>query len=86
MARGTGKNKWALFLLVLAGIMIGSLIAHLTKDVSALSWLNYGTSFGLEKPVTLNLGILVLTFGLTIRFTVASILGIIIAGIVYRFI
>ena len=28
MARGAGKNNWALFLLVLAGIVIGSFIAQ----------------------------------------------------------
>ena len=42
MARGAGKNKWALFLLLLAGIVIGSFIAQATAGVSALSWLNYG--------------------------------------------
>lgn len=29
MARGAGKNNWALFLLVLAGIVIGSFILSL---------------------------------------------------------
>lgn len=42
MARGAGKNNWALFLLVLAGIVIGSFIAQATAGISALSWLNYG--------------------------------------------
>lgn len=84
MAR-TGKNAWALFLLLLAGIVLGSFIAHLTSGVSALSWLSFGKTFGLDDPVTLNLGVLVLTFGLKIKFTIASIIGIIIAGIIYRF-
>ena len=38
MARGAGKNNWALFLLVLAGIVIGSFIAQATAGISALSW------------------------------------------------
>lgn len=84
MAR-TGKNTWALFLLLLAGIVLGSFIAHLTSGVSALSWLSFGKTFGLDDPVTLNLGVLILTFGLKIKFTIASIIGIIIAGIIYRF-
>ncbi len=83
MAR-TGKNAWALFLLLLAGIVLGSFIAQLTEGISALSWLSFGKTFGLESPVVLDLGVLILTFGLKIRFTIASIIGIIIAGIIYR--
>ena len=64
MARGAGKNNWALFLLVLAGIVIGSFIAQATAGISALSWLNYGKNFGFTTPFVLDLGILVLTFGL----------------------
>ena len=36
MARGAGKNNWALFLLVLAGIVIGSFIAQATAGISVL--------------------------------------------------
>ena len=86
MARGAGKNGWALFLLILAGVMLGSLIGHLTSNIGALSWLDYGTSFGLKSPVTLDLGIMVLTFSLTIKFSVASLIGILIAAIIYHFI
>lgn len=86
MARGAGKNNWALFLLVLAGIVIGSFIAQATADISALSWLNYGQHFGITKPLILDLGILVLTFGLRIKITIGSIIGILIATIIYHFI
>ncbi|MBQ2022530.1 MAG: DUF4321 domain-containing protein, partial [Lachnospiraceae bacterium] len=47
-------------------------------------WLNYGEAFGLNNPLVLNFGILVITFGLTIRITMASIIGVIIAILVYR--
>lgn len=86
MARGAGKNAWALFLLILAGVVLGSFISHLTAGVSGLSWLNFGQSFGFSEPITLNLGVLVLTFGLTIKFTIGSIIGIIVAAIIYHFI
>ena len=86
MARVAGKNKWALFLLLLAGIVIGSFIAQATAGVSALSWLNYGQKFGLTQPFKLDLGILVLTFGLSVKITLGSILGIVIAIIIYHFI
>ncbi len=49
------------------------------------SWVAYGQSFGLQEPVVLNFGILVLTFGLSIKITIASIVGVILAVIIYRF-
>ena len=84
--RGVGKNHWALVLLLLAGIVLGSFIATLTADIPGLSWLSYGQTFGFENPIVLNLGVLVLTFGLTIKITIASIIGIIIAAFIYHFI
>ncbi len=83
MAR-TGKNGWALFLMLLAGIVIGGFIGHLTQGVSGLSWLNYGQTFGLSSPLQLDAGVLVLTFGLTIKFNIASIIGIVIAAFLYH--
>lgn len=84
--KGTGKNYWALTLLILAGIVLGSFIATLTDGISGLSWLSYGQTFGFENPIVLNLGVMVLTFGLTIKITIASIIGIIVAVFVYRYI
>lgn len=86
MARGAGKNNWALFLLILAGVVLGSFIGHLASGVSALSWLDFGKTFGLTEPLRLDLGVLILTFGLSIKITIGSIIGIIIAAIIYHFI
>ena len=78
------KNGWVLLIMLLSGIVLGGFIGMLTAIVSGLSWLNYGQSFGLESPVVLNLGLLVLTFGLTIQISIASIIGVVLAIIVYR--
>ncbi|MGN0342399.1 MAG: DUF4321 domain-containing protein [Roseburia sp.] len=78
------KNGWSLFLLLLAGIVVGGFLGYLAQNVSWLSWLNYGQTFGLTSPVELNIGIMIITFGLTINFNIASIIGIIIAIVVYR--
>lgn len=75
------KNSWACFLLILAGIVIGGFIGSLFPS----TWLNYGGNFGLSSPLELNLGILTITFGLSIHITIASILGIIIALVIYHF-
>ena len=78
------KNGWTLLLLVLAGVVLGGFIGSLAANVSGLSWLNYGQSFGLENPIVLDLGLLILTFGLTIHISIASILGVVLAIIIYR--
>ncbi len=76
------KNNWTCFLLILAGIVIGGFIGSLFPS----TWLNYGQSFGLSAPLVLDLGILSVTFGLSIKITISSIIGIAAAVVIYRFI
>lgn len=76
------KNKWACFLLMLAGIVLGGFIGSLFPD----TWVNYGQTFGLSSPFVLDLGILRFTFGLTIKITIGSIIGILAGVVIYRFI
>lgn len=85
-AMKNAKNGWTLLLLILAGVVLGGFIGSLTAGVSGLDWLNYGQSFGLENPIVLSLGLLVFTFGLTIKVTIASTIGMILAILVYRWI
>ena len=80
------KNSWALFLLILAGIVLGGFIGSLASDAGVFGWLGYGQSFGMDSPLVLNLGVLVITFGLSIHITMASIIGVIIAILTYHFI
>ena len=87
MAKGTaGKNYWALLLMILAGVVLGGFIGQLSAGVPALRWLNYGQNFGLTTPVVLDLGIFVLTLGFSINITIASLIGVAIACIIYHFI
>ena len=78
------KGRIVSILFILAGLVIGGLIGHLAGNVSWLSWLSYGEEFGLESPIVLDLSVLTLTFGLTIRINIASIIGVIIAYVVYK--
>lgn len=83
------KNGWLLLLFIMIGIVIGRLISEVTAGVSGLSWLSYGNTFGINSngnPLVLDLGILVITFALQIKITVASIIGVIAAIVIYRFI
>ena len=79
-----GKNSWTMLILILAGIVLGGFLGNLADGISWLNWLNYGQSFGLQNPIVLELGILVLTFGLNIKITIAGIIGIIVGIFVYR--
>ncbi len=88
MAGRTGRT-WVLLLLMLCGVVIGSFLGYLAKDISWLSWLDYGMTFGIGSgsgsgALFLNLGILTITFGLSIKISIASILGVVIAFLIYR--
>ena len=80
------KNFWILLIMLLAGIVLGGFMGQLANGISWLSWLNFGQSFGLDSPLVINFGILDITLGLTIKITMASIIGIAIALIIYRMI
>ena len=80
------KNFWILLIMLLTGIVLGGFMGQLAEGVSWLSWLNFGQSFGLHSPLVVNFGILVVTFGLTIKITMASIIGVAVALIIYRWI
>ena len=74
------KNSWLFLIFVLCGIVIG----ELSSTVTWLKWLSYGQSFGITQPVVLDMGVLKLTFALTIKINIASIVGIIIAIFLYK--
>ena len=80
------RTFWILLIMLLAGIVLGGFMGQMAEGIPWLGWLNFGQSFGLDSPLVVNFGILVITFGLTIKITMASIIGVAIALIIYRFI
>ncbi|GMQ56119.1 hypothetical protein AN1V17_05110 [Vallitalea sediminicola] len=82
--RRSNKNGWALFLLILAGIVLGGFLGSLVKNVDWLRWLNYGLEFGMENPVKLNLEILKVVLQLNFKITITSIIGIVAGIFVYK--
>lgn len=89
MARTYGKNNWALFLLILSGLVVGSFLGHLVKDISVLSWLNYGINFAIGDTntgdiIAIDLGVILVQFGVRIKITIASVIGAIAAIIIYK--
>lgn len=76
------RVNWVFIVLVLIGFVIGRFIGTYFSG----SFLNYGQTFGLSNPIVLDLGFIILTFGLQIQITIASVIGVVIALVVYRFI
>lgn len=84
MMRESGRT-WVLLILMLAGIVLGGFLGSLAENSPLLGWLNYGQSFGIDSPIVLDLGVLVITFGLHIKITIASIIGLVVSTIIYHF-
>lgn len=78
------KGKIVTILFILAGLVIGGLIGDLVANVDWLKWLAYGQEFGLREPIVLDLNVMIITLGLMIKINIASIIGVIIALLVYK--
>ena len=68
------NNFWLNLFLILAGVVLGTMVSRLTSGMKFLSWLSFGLSFGTPSPFTLDLGIMSLTFGISIDITVSTII------------
>ena len=77
------KNIWILLVFLLSGLVIGGLLGELAAKVDWLR-LSYGQSFGLSTPVSLDLNVITITFGLMFKINIASIVGMAIAIFIYR--
>ncbi len=78
------KNIWILVVFILCGIVVGGLLGELASSVDFLWWLGYGQSFGLSTPITLDLSVITITFGLMFKINIASIIGMVLAIFIYR--
>lgn len=74
------KMKRTLFLLfyLLAGIVVGAMIASLCSGVSWLNWLSFSSAIGLNRgaPLVLDLAVLQITFGFSMSISVAQVITI----------
>lgn len=78
------KGKWIVILFILSGLVIGGLIGNLAGNIDWLWWLAFGDEFGLQSPIVLDLSVITITFGLTININIASIIGVIVALLIYK--
>lgn len=78
------KSIWILLVFILSGLVLGGLIGEIASKVNGMWWLAYGKQFGLTEPLQLDLNIIKLTFGLTVKINIASIIGIMASIFAYR--
>lgn len=78
------KRFWIFLIFLFSGIIVGSLIGELTAGVPYLKWLSYGKSFGLTEPFVLDISILTVSLSFMIQLNIASIIGIVLAVVLYK--
>ncbi|MBE6614711.1 MAG: DUF4321 domain-containing protein [Ruminococcaceae bacterium] len=80
------KHFWLHLLLVLVGIVTGSMVMEITAGVAWLDWLSFGLDFGTAAPFVLDLHVLTLTFGAAVNITVAHVIFVVLAILLGRLI
>ena len=78
------RSFWILLVFILSGLVIGGLLGELSKNIDWLWWLGYGQEFGLTSPLVLDLSVIKLSFSFTVKISIASIIGMILAIFIYR--
>ncbi len=80
------KHNLILIILLLAGVVVGSLLASATAGMPFLGWLSYGSSVGIStaEPMLLDLAVLQVAFGFQLQINVAQIICIIAAICMYK--
>ena len=81
------KNGWIFFVVLLVGVVIGSFLGEVGSQVTFLQWLSYGQTFHVGtagNPFTLDFGVLLFSFYLGIRISISSIIGMIVAILIYK--
>lgn len=77
-----------LLVIVILGALIGSVIGEVIGTLAPGGYLekvfSRGVNPGLAPPAVLDLKVLTLTFGLTVKINLASLLGIVLALLIYR--
>lgn len=80
------KKTIAFIFFLLAGVITGSLIAHICSGSPYLSWLAFEKTVGLStsSPLILDLVVFKLAFGFTFTANVAQIICVILSFILYN--
>lgn len=69
------RNRWVLFLFLLAGMVLGAFLGDQLARYPYMDWLGYGQSLGLTNPATFSAGVLSLTLGFTFKLNIGGVIG-----------
>lgn len=80
------KRTFLFLFYLLAGIIIGALLANVLVGIPALAWLGYTNTIGFSaaNPAVLDLIICKITFGFSMSVSVAQIITISLAMVLYN--
>lgn len=82
------RSVWLILMVVVAGLVVGSLLGDLLGSLlpagRARDLITRGPTIGLTPPATLDLRLLTLTFGLSLRVNLVGVIGIVIAALTLR--
>lgn len=80
------KRNILLIFYILAGVIVGALVANVCVHVPLLSWLAYSGTIGFNpgNPFVLDLSVFELTFGFSMSVSVAQIITISLAIFFYN--
>ncbi|MGB3366757.1 MAG: DUF4321 domain-containing protein [Acidaminobacteraceae bacterium] len=81
MRINNNKSFFVLIIVILIGLVLGGVIGELFKDY--IKVLSYGETIGFS-PVTIDLAIVELTIGFVMRINLSSIIGIVIALLLFK--
>lgn len=83
--KNPNKSKGFLVFIILLGAIFGSLLGEfLSSNIKYLSVLKKYYTIGTSRPLTLDMKVLSITFGINFNLSLMSIIGIILAIILYR--
>jgi len=84
IAKRTREPWWVLVVVVIAGAMLGSVFADAVGQFTYLAPLGHSVAFGIDPPITLDLRVLTVTLGFTVRLNLAIVAGILVGVYVFR--
>lgn len=80
------KKAGEILIFLIIGFVIAGFFTSLGAESDArwLKVLNHGYSFGMTEPCIIDLGVMVLTFGLNVKITLGSLIGCIVTAVIYK--
>lgn len=78
------KNDFRLVLMLIIGALAGSVLNEILRALGVAEALTQTVSIGLNPPVILDLAVLKMSFGFTLRLSFCSVLGLALGLLVYK--